>query len=402
MPSPKFSPTALRASAVVGAGAAEGLLNDVLGPLGFAPVQMVNSLEEMTLQLRASAPRLVIVPVPPGGHSPAFEAFASELRRNQGTACIGTAAAKDADTVLAALRAGVTEFLLAPVERAELDTAMQRLRSITATSVGGQLVTVYSAKGGVGVSTIATSLAWSLAHRPGRPKVALVDFSTAGAGIRIQLDLEPTYDISSIAAKAAELDREVLKSCMVEHEQGVSVLVASEDLDAADSLDSGTAAAVLELLAKDFDFVVVDTDHHLTDQTLAALDAANRIVLVSEPQVITLRSTQRTLSVFSRLGYSADKITVVMNRCSEQDRVSDADAERVLTRRIAARLPRDFATVADAITFGKFVPQQNPKSPLTLSLAQLAEVVASGEIGAAHRTKKHNSSSRLSRIFGRA
>ena len=388
--------------AVASAGVSEALLNEVLEPLGFEPARMVGTLEELTLELRAAPPRLVVVPVPPNGVGASFTAFEAELRRNPATAAIGTAATKDADTVIAALRAGIAEFLVAPVQRTELDAAIQRLRSLMSSSAAaGELVAVYSAKGGTGVSTVATGLAWSLAHRPGRPKVALVDFTTAGAGIRVQLDLDPAYDMSSVAAKSGELDREFLRSCMVAHGDGVSILAATEELDAVDGLDAATASTVLELLCRDFDYVVVDLDHHLSEPTLAALDTATRIVLVSELNVITLRSTQRSLAMFSRLGYELDKISVVMNRCSEQDKVPRSDAERVLSRRIASALPRDTATATDALTFGKFVPQQNAKSPLVAGLAQLAEVVATHGETAGSSGRGPAGTSTLSRLFGR-
>jgi pilus assembly protein CpaE len=394
-------PTAI---AVHGIGATEDLLNEILGARGFAPVQMVGSIGELTAQLRTRNPTLVLVPVPAGGVGNEFSLFENELRRHPGVAAIGVAPSKDADTVIAAMRAGVLEFLVAPVDPSELATAAQRVLShVTAPSDRGRIFTVYSAKGGLGTTTLATSLAWSLAHRGGSPRVALVDFTTTGAGLRVMLDLQPLYDLGSVANRTAKLDTDFLASCLVKHSEGVYVLAAAEELDAVDPLDVATAGRVLELLRAQFDFVVVDTDHHFADQTLAALDAADRIVLVTQADVSALRSSQRTLGVFTRLGYTGEKMVIVINRRTDRDRISVGDAERVLGLRADTRLPNDYASCADAITYGRFLQQQAPSSPLVAAVDTLAAMLAgdkSAETVTSNGNGQHGGS-RLARLFGR-
>lgn len=401
----RLSPASSRmlALAVHGTGATEDLLNEMLGQRGFGPVLMVNTLAELTVQLRGSAPTLVLVPVPTGGASSDFSLFENELRRHPGTAAIGIAPNKDADTVIAVMRAGVLEFLVAPLDPAELTQAVHRVLSHVATpSEQGRIFTVYSAKGGLGTTTLAASLAWALAHRPGSPRVALVDFTTTGAGLRVMLNLEPLYDLGSISNRSNKLDKDFLTSCLVRHEEGVQVLAAAEELDAVDPLDVATAGRVLELLRGQFDFVVVDTDHHFADQTLAALDSADRVVLVTQADVSALRSTQRTLGVFTRLGYVGEKVSVVINRRTDRDRVSVSDAERVLGLPAGNQLPNDYASCADAITYGRFLQQQAPSSPLVSAVDRMAAMLAGDAVAESNGASNgHHAGSRLSRLFGR-
>lgn len=390
------------AMAVLGAGAPEDLLNGVLGARGFAPVVMLGSLAELTAQLRTRTPHLVIVPVPMAGEGAEFAVFAAELRQHPGTAAIGTAPSKDADTVLAAMRAGVLEFLVAPPDRADLEAAVTRvLASATVPSSRGRVFTVFSAKGGLGTSTVAASLAWALAHRDDRPRVAFVDFTTSGAGVRVMLDLQPMYDLGSVVNRSATLDREFLRSCLFAHDEGVAILAAADELDAADPLSLAVASRVLELLREDFDYIVVDADHHFADPTLAALDAADRIVLVTHADVSALRSCQRSLGVFVRLGYPADKVMTVINRRADRDRISVSDAERVLGRRVDARLPNDFESCSDAITFGQFLQQHAPNSSLVGAFRTLAGMLAGDASVTEPTTNGHRTGSRLSRLFGR-
>lgn len=388
---------------VHGTGAPDDLLNELLSVRGFGPVVVVASLLEVTAQLRSRAPALVIVPVPPGGAGSEFASFQQELRRHPSTAVIGTSPTKDADTVLAAMRAGISEFLVSPLDRLELEGALTRVLNLgTAGQPSGQLFTVYSAKGGLGTSTLALSLAWALAHLPSRPSVALADFSTTGAGVRVMLDLKPLYDLGSVAARADRLDREFLRSVMVTHESGVHVLAAADALDAGDPMSVDTAARLLELLRQEHTYVVVDTDHHFGDQTIAALDAADRVLLLTQLDVSALRSTQRTLGVFARLGYPETKVNVVVNRQSDRDAVPASDAERVIGRRIDYRLPNDYAHCADAITYGRFLQEQAPATaPVVTAVARMAATLTGNPDAAAGERNGRSPGSRLSRLFGR-
>ena len=389
---------------VAGAGVPEELLNGILVPRGFAPVTTVVSLSELVARMRLLPPALVVVPVSGAGNGGEFAGFEMELRKHPGTAAIGTAPTKDADTVLAAMRAGILEFLVVPPDADELRVAVSRVLALSSGNASpvGRVYTVYSAKGGLGTSTVAASLAWELANRNGKQGVALADFTTTGAGVRVMLNLSPLYDLGNITARTDRIDRDLLRSVMVAHPEGVSVLAAAEEVDAAEALDTSTANRLFEVLRQEYQYTVVDSDHHFADPTLAALDAADRIVLVTQLDVSALRSAQRTLGVFSRLGYLADKVVIVVNRRSDRDRISVSDAEKVLGRPVDFRVPNDYAACADAITNGQFVQRYAPSSPLVSSLNVIATKLGGGADHGARGSKNGQPApSRLSKLFGR-
>jgi pilus assembly protein CpaE len=389
---------------VAGAGVPEELLNGILVPRGFAPVTTVVSLSELVARMRLLPPALVVVPVSGAGNGGEFAGFEMELRKHPGTAAIGTAPTKDADTVLAAMRAGILEFLVVPPDADELRVAVSRVLALSSGNASpvGRVYTVYSAKGGLGTSTVAASLAWELANRNGKQGVALADFTTTGAGVRVMLNLSPLYDLGNITARTDRIDRDLLRSVMVAHPEGVSVLAAAEEVDAADALDTSTANRLFEVLRQEYLYTVVDSDHHFADPTLAALDAADRIVLVTQLDVSALRSAQRTLGVFSRLGYGPEKVVIVANRRSDRDRISVSDAEKVLGRPVDFRIPNDYAACADAITNGQFVQRYAPSSPLVASLHVIATKLGGGTGGQSNGSMNGQPApSRLSKLFGR-
>lgn len=397
---PATAPTVLAAR---GSELSHALLDTVLAALGLPAATWVDDLPALTHATASQAPNIVIVPVPVGGVGAAFAAFASELRRQPHVKAIGVASAKDGDTVLAAMRAGVHEFVVLPSDEVALRDAVQRVLLLGGPAPSrGRIFTVYSAKGGLGGSTLSLSLAWTLAQRADGGRVALVDFTTTGAGVRVMLDLTPVYDLGSIASRTTALDREFIRSCMVSHSSGVEVLAAAEELDAMEPLTAETATRVLEVLRQEFDSVVVDVDHHFADQTIAALDIADRILLVSQLDVSALRSAQRTLGIFTRLGYAREKVAVVVNRRTDRDRIALADAEQVLGRAIDASVPNDYASCADAITFGRFVQEHAPMSPMVDGVATMAAMLT-GEPNLARPagSPTASSGSRLSRLFAR-
>src|SRR6185312_8016635 len=138
------------------------------------------------------------------------------------------------------------------------------------------------------------------------------------------------------------IDADLLHSLLSPVSESVWVLPSSEDPELAEAFDAAAANTVLDQLRAHFAFTVVDCAHHISDRTLAAFDAATRILLVTQLNVQALRSTQRTLALCRRLGYPDDKIHVVVNRHASGDLVSVPDAAQVLDRNIFFRLPNDY------------------------------------------------------------
>jgi pilus assembly protein CpaE len=156
--------------------------------------------------------------------------------------------------------------------------------------------------------------------------------------------------------------------------------------------------SIIDQLRGQFAFTVLDCEHHMSGRTLAALDAADRIVLVTQLNVPALRSTQRTLTLCRRLGYPGEKIHVLVNRYQSSDVVSIADATQVLGQEIFFKLPNDYKTSAAALTKGITVAEQDGSSQLASGYSHLA-----ARLNGRSASKGHDvngaSASRLGRLF---
>ena len=388
---------ARKALIVSGAAGPQDIANAVLHRFGFAPAESALNLGEATSRLRAEHFDLVILPLQ-GLGTIELSTLDRETRR-AGTFVIGTATQSDSELILRAMRSGVNEFLVYPPDPKEFSGAVDRLMRRTHTDgKSGGAIAIYSAKGGVGCTSMAVNLAFALAKAHPEGHVALVDLVAGGGDLRVMLDLKPQYDMSDLLGKVDRLDADLLRSLLTPVAGGVWVLPSSESPESTEAFEASSVTTLVEQLRQHHSFTVIDCEHALSDRTLAALDAADRVILVTQLNVPALRSTQRTIALCQRLGYVGDKVNVVVNRHQASDAVSLADASEVLGREVFFKIPNDYRTLAGALSKGVSVAEFDASSHLSWSFDGLAGRMNGG---AAQKGTHAQGTSRLGRLFGR-
>jgi pilus assembly protein CpaE len=323
-------------------------------------------------------------------------------RKDRHTGIIATGETTDPALMLRAMRAGIQEFLVRPIAADELTASLERLaRRTTTTVTDGQVFAVFGSKGGVGTSTVAVNLAHALTQAYPDARVSVADFALPGGDVRILLNVRPAYDLGDIAAKVDRIDTDLLHSVMVPSSDRLWVLAAPERPEADEEVDANVAATVVRQMRTAFNFTVLDLEHRLNDRSLAALDAADRIVLLTELKVQALRAAQRMLGVFRRLGYPNEKLSVVVNRYQSEDVVSPGEAAEVLKTEIFFRIPNDYPTCSRASTEGVPIGVNAPQSKLAASYRQLASKVSGGAEQGRARAADNGSRLNLRTIFTR-
>ena len=328
------------------------------------------------------------------------------VRGDRKTELVGTAPSQEPELMLRAMRAGIQEFLVRPIVAADLASAMDRIsRRTSAGAALGTVLAVYSAKGGVGVSSVAAHLATSLAAVQAKSRVAVADLVVPNGEQRLLFNAGVAYDIADVAGKADRLDVELLNSVLAPVRDGVWLLASSERPEADDAIDAPVVNAVLQHLRSSYTYTVVDCEHQLNDRTLAALDAADRILYVTQLNVSALRGAQRALSLFRRLGYSADKLCVVVNRYQSGDVLTVSEATSVLKTEVYFRIPNDYKPMAESLTRGVPLSQVEGSSRLKQAFDQLARKLVGREAlagaGTGTTAEQNGSHSRLRSIFSR-
>ena len=393
-----------KALVVTGAAGDVEVVESTLHRFGFGTVAHVPAIAQLLEQLRQDHFDLVIVPLQQLDAAQLAE-VERELRRERFTFVIGTAPEADPDVMLRAMRAGIHEFLVSPSDVKDLSAAVDRLmRRMPSEATRGEVVAVLSNKGGLGSTSVAVNLASGFARNHPNSRSALIDLVVTGGDVRLFLNLQAPYDMGDLVEKLDRIDNDLLTSLLAPTDDGVWVLVSPDDPEADELIDGGTVAAVVGHMRSHFAFTVIDCEHHMTERTLGALDAADRVLLVTQLRVDALRSAQRTLTLCKRLGYAADKVRVVVNRYQSSDVLSLGDAAEVLKQEVYFKIPNDYAASTGALTKGEPVAQFAPDSKLAASYRQLAAKLGGGvesvtaTNGNGHRA---SGSTRLRQLFAR-
>jgi pilus assembly protein CpaE len=290
------------------------------------------------------------------------------------------------------LRAGVRE-VVQERDLQGLATAVRRQREIAARlreqlqaegeklpeAAHGRVVTVFSAKGGCGKTTLATNIATALAES-GRGSVALLDLDLAFGDVAIALQLFPSHTIGDAVAIGAELDGQAVRSLLTQHRTGVQALVAPLEPSTADTIDVALVQKVIELLREEFDYLIIDTPPALDDNVLSAFDRSDMVALVATLDIPALKNLKLTLETLDLIGYPREKLRIVLNRADSKVGLALSEVEKTLKAPIVAQIPSS-RDVPASTNRGVAIVVDEPKNPVSLAIRSFVDehiVVATG------------------------
>jgi pilus assembly protein CpaE len=327
--------------------------------------------EQVFPEIERLAPNAVVVALgaEPDSSLRFVERVARECPR---TAVICASRDTSPDTILRSIRAGAREFLRLPARAEEFATVYRRVAEFCAVQPEppkrrGRVISVFSSKGGTGTTFVATNVAAALE----RPTV-LLDLNLQAGDLGLFLGVEPKFSIADLVENRERVDDALLRSYLTPHSATLSLLAAPREADSADDIEAEHVFQVLEMLRERYEYVVVDPQHTFDAITLAALDQSDEILLVLTLDIPAIRSTQRALQIFDRLGYPRHKLHVVVNRFSKQIDLDLRQVERFLGERVAGYVQSDYKTAVNSINLGQPLVASEPQSKIATELRQIA------------------------------
>ncbi|HEV7747086.1 MAG TPA: AAA family ATPase [Pyrinomonadaceae bacterium] len=296
------------------------------------------------------------------------------------TAIISAAQNASSDLLMQSLRAGAREFLQLPIRPDELKTVLDRVVEFCAVQVDtprkkGRMVAVFSSKGGCGTSFIATNFAASTNAR-----TVLVDLNLQAGDLPLFLGVDPKYSFADMAENRSRLDDSLINSFVTPYSASLSLLAAPKEADSADEIEPEHVFEVLQRLRESYDYVVLDPQHTFDSITLAALDQADEIVLVLTLDIPAIRSTQRALEIFDRLGYPRKKIRIVVNRWSKQIDLDLRQVEKFLGEPVIGFVPSDYQMAVTSINLGRPLTISDPHSKIAQEIRRVTRTVVTGQM----------------------
>jgi pilus assembly protein CpaE len=316
-----------------------------------------------------------------------------------------TASRTDPQLLLEAFRVGVKEFLPQPLTRQDVEPALVRFeerfkgRTTEAEDQAGRVLCVIGARGGVGTSTVATNLATAVQQGRQRESVALVDLDMHGGDLGLFLDLHPSQGVHHLSKDISRLDETIIRSSLVKHSSGVHFLASGYEGCHEVDLMAGSTMRVVSLMRTMHRHVIVDCGHVLEPAVKEALDCSDQIILVTTLSLPTIRRTKRLLDALTASRYPADKMLIIVNRYTSDQKDLLDETQKILEMRVAGRIPDDYRTASEALNHGKPVTIMAPKTGIGQWYAREVDQLVA-ENGAGNRTGARSKVSNTS-FFGR-
>lgn len=329
----------------------------------------------------------------------------------------------DPDYLRRAMLAGARDFLTKPFGGDELITAIRRVYAkrpsfpaasavvvgasagavvAPATSANGHVLAVFSPKGGSGCTTVAINLAVSLAKRGYR--TILVDGSFQFGDVSVMLNMQPLSSMVDIADRIEDLDAELVSSVVQIHQDsGLEVLLAPPKPEMADVITEMHVKRLLETLRPMYEFAIIDTSSSLNDVTLAMLDNADRIVLVTQQTLPSLKNVSRFYDLTDSLSYAPSKIWLMVNRVSARYGISVKDVASALKRPVIGTVPGEDELFDAAADQGvPVVLQKSRRQPIMSAFTKLVEhALEDLKPGGSEGGEAGKSGGIFGRLFGR-
>jgi pilus assembly protein CpaE len=350
-------------------------------------------------QARQLAPDIVLMDV----HMPVLDGIqATEtlVQEMPGSPVIMMSVQGDREYLRGAMKSGASEFLIKPFSGDELIASIHRVyrleqqkRALLVASAWpaaaptpvaplpgdgrrpdveqARLILLYSAKGGVGKSLIATNLAVALARRT-KARVAMVDLDLQFGDVGMLLGINSSHGIVDLAQHLEHIDHEFIREIMVEGPSGLKVLQAPTRPEYADLVTIDHVRRILREVRGMFDYVVVDSNDNLDDINIELLEMADQVVVVTSGSMLAIKDTKLTLQILESLHIPPDRVLLALNNPDAFSEFSAESVEANLHFPISVQIPYDAKTVIRSVNHGEPVVISHPEAKISQRIEDLA------------------------------
>ncbi len=356
-------------------------LKRLLSAGGFAVAGEAGTGAEAVALVRETSPDVILVSLEEPVTRPLKSIEALTIAAAD-TPVIVVSSLTDKEYLRRAMVAGARDFIGHPLTQDELGKTITSVvesdrkrralsQDVLENGQRGDVIAFFSGKGGVGKSTLATNLAVAMAvEAKQKQRIAIVDFDFLLGDVAIMLDVTPERTLADLVPLIDKLDPELLRSFLHVHSSGVKVLCAPMRVEDSEVLTPDRVRRILDVLARTFDYVVVDLPRSFDDRVVTALDMANLVLLVTNYDVPSLKSTKVCLDTLRGWRYSEDKLKLVINHATRTNGYGPGEAERALDYPVFWKVPSDFA-VAGTSNHGKPFAQGQPTTKIAQNLTGL-------------------------------
>jgi pilus assembly protein CpaE len=270
-------------------------------------------------------------------------------------AVFAIAAATEPELILQAMRAGANEFFTWPPAQETFFGALRRTAARREAAQGARpasaTLAFFGAKGGAGTTTVAVNCAVDLARLTKRATV-IVDLKRGLGEVALFLGIRPRFTLLDAIDNLHRLDRAFLRELVTKHKSGVDLIAGSENFDRPGSSDAGALEELFPVLARNYEYIVVDAGSDMNLCSQAGLYAADTLYLVANPDIACVRNAQRLIDRVRQLGACGERVRLLLNRTAEPLPIPREQIETALGHPIHHTFDSDYAVVSSALNSG--------------------------------------------------
>lgn len=282
------------------------------------------------------------------------------------------------ELIRSAIRIGIKDFLSQPYDAEEINSVIQSAvkfheeleRQI---SGKGHIFSFFGAKGGVGCTTLSVNVGVVCAQEMPESKVLLIDLNLQSGHDALFLNLRSKYSLFDVVQNIEKLDIDILLKTLPRHASGLYLLPGLFRIEEAEMVTAQQVGSLLEVLNTNFELILIDNHPFFNDISLKALDASDKILLISTLDLPTIYNSKRCLELFNKLNYPQDKILVVLNRYEHYAGLNPAEMEKVLHWPVFGRVTEhDIGVVTACVNHGVPIVLKSPNCKMSEDLIDIA------------------------------
>ena len=303
---------------------------------------------------------------------------------------------------------GARAFILNPFKKENLILTIKRvIELMTRGHAGGagmvasnplerpkNTFTVFSPKGGAGTTTVAVNLAISL-QKELQEDVLLIDGKHLFGHVALCLNLRTANSITDLLSHIGVLDQRMVKQVVVKHISGISVLPSPTSISEGQGIRPEDVYKMMEILQTVYPNIIIDAGSHLTENTVTYLDLSDKILLVLNPDLASLRDVRQFEEVTRSLSYPDEKTLLILNLTGRKADVKREEIEKILKMKIFGKIPADENVALGCLNEGIPLVMKYPRHQISAAFAaiskSLAKVIQSAKLSYNAANKNNNS-----------
>lgn len=232
--------------------------------------------------------------------------------------------------------------------------------------------TVFSPKGGVGTTTISANLAISL-HKALKEDVLLIDGKHLFGHIALYFNLLTGNSMTDLIAHAGNLDERLIKQVVIQHSSGVYVLPSPNSITEAQGIKPDDLFKVIKSLQLVFPNIIIDAGNNLNENTVTYMDSSNKILLVVNPDIASMRDARQFMEISTTLTYPKDKILLILNLAGRKADVKKDDLENILKMKTFGVIPSDGNLALSSLNEGIPILLKSPHHPISKAFIDITK-----------------------------